>query len=417
MFKLFSRPSARKGNFYLALDIGTEFVKALICEACGPKAHVLGVGKKHQKLDTMQNGTITDIGDIITNCEAAISDAEKMAGVSATQMILGVAGEVVKGDTVTVSCSRKDPETKIDLSELKNIVHKVQWKSFDQVRTKIAQESGYNEIDIKLVNAAITDVRIDGYRVLNPIGFQGKEITISIYNTLAPLVHFGTLQTISAELDLDLIGICVEPYAISRCMGYEEGGNFNAVFIDIGGGTTDIAVVRYGGCEGTKMFTLGGKTFTKRLSQTLNISFDEAEQIKLAYSADKLEKQSHKIVRDALKSDAEVWVSGVALTLGEFYNVENLPSKILLCGGGVHLPEIKEALEKSDWYKSLSFARKPQVSFLQPRHVANLIDETGKLKDSQDITPMALANLALELLSEEKIVTSLLKKIVRLMQV
>lgn len=418
MLKFFHRPLAKqKGNFFLALDIGTDFVKALVCEAMGPKAHVLGVGRRRQELGTMQSGTITDIARVIRNCEHAIRDAEKMAGAVPTQFILGVAGELVKGDTTAINYTRKDPDTKIDLSELKNIVHKVQWKSFDQVRSQLARETGFNEIDIKLVNAAVTDVRIDGYRVANPIGFQGKEVSVSIFNAFSPLVHYGALQTIGAELDLELIGITVEPYAISRCMGFEDGGNFNAIFIDVGGGTTDIAVVRYGGCDGTKMFTLGGRTFTKRLTHRLNISFEEAEEIKLAYSADKLEKQSHGIVREALAGDTEVWLSGVALTLGEFYNVDTLPSKILLCGGGSHLPEIKEALSGSQWYRSLSFARKPQVNFLQPRHVVNLIDETGKLKDSQDIASMALANLALEQLSEEQIMGKLLKKVVRLMQV
>jgi cell division protein FtsA len=167
-----------------------------------------------------------------------------------------------------------------------------------------------------LVNAAIVDVRIDGYKVANPLGFQGKEVTISIFNAFAPLVHFGSLQTIAAELDLDLLAITAGPYALARCLSSEDGGNFSAIFIDIGGGTTDIAVVNNGSVEGTKMFTLGGRTFTKRLAQALSVNFDDAEKIKIAYSNEKLEKQSNRIVREAMKSDCEVWLSGVALNFG-----------------------------------------------------------------------------------------------------
>ncbi len=413
----FRRLAPRNGNHYLALDIGTEVVKALVCAGEGTKARVLGVGKKKQRLGDMQSGAVTDIASVINNCQEAIADASKMANVVPSKLIMGIAGELVKGATTTISYTRREPDMKIDLAELKNIVHKVQWKAFDEVRSELAFETGYNEIDVKLVNAAIVGVSIDGYKVANPLGFQGKEVTVSIFNAFAPLVHYGALQTIAAELDMDLLAITAEPYAVSRCMGYEDGGNYSSIFIDIGGGTTDVAVVRNGSVEGTKMFTLGGRTFTKRLAQSLNISFEEAEEIKMAYSNDKLEKQSHRIVREAMKSDCEVWLSGVALTLADFENVDILPAKILLCGGGSHLPEIKEVLETRDWTQKLPFPKKPQISFMQPKMITNIIDETKLLKDMQDITPMALANIALEYIGEEQILSKLLKKVVRLIQI
>jgi cell division protein FtsA len=413
----FKRAVQGPGNSYLALDIGTEFVKALVCVPEGNKGRILGVGKKRQRLGEMQSGAVTDIAAVINNCQDAIREAEKMAGTSPNQLIMGIAGELVKGATTTINYVRREPDTKIDLSELKNIVHKVQWKAFDEVRGELAFETGYNEIDVKLVNAAIVDVRIDGYKVTNPLGFQGKDVTISIFNAFAPLVHYGALQTIAAELGYDLLAITSEPYALARCMGFEDGGKFSAIFVDIGGGTTDLAVVRYGAVEGTRMFTLGGRTFTKRLAQALNISFEEAEEIKIAYSKDSLEKQSNKIVREAMKSDCEVWLSGVALTLSEFENVDVLPSKILLCGGGSRLPEIKEVLDTREWTQKLPFSHKPQISFLHPKMVTNMIDETNHLKGVEDITPMALGNIALEYLSEEQVLSKLLKKVVRLMQI
>lgn len=414
---IFSRKSQGGKNIYLALDIGTEYVKALVCLSEGTKGRVIGVGRQKQGLSDMQSGAVTDIGGVITNCQKAIKEAERMAGVSADQMILGIAGELVKGATTTLSYTRREPNTKIDLSELKNIVHKIQWKAFDKVRGDLAFETGYNEIDVKLVNAAIVDVQIDGYKVSNPIGFQGKDVDVSIFNAFAPLVHFGALQTIAAELNKELLAITAEPYAVARCLGNDETNNFSGLFVDIGGGTTDIAVVRNGSVDGTRMFTLGGRTFTKRLAQSLNVSFEEAENIKVAYSSDKLEKQSHKIVRQAMKSDCEVWLSGVALTLAEFEDLDVLPFKILLCGGGSHLPEIKEVLETREWYKKLPFSQKPVMNFIKPKMVSNMVDETKRLKDQQDITPLAIANLGLEYIGEEKVLSKILKKIVRLMQI
>ncbi len=405
------------GKLFIALDIGTEVVKALVCSAEGDRGRILGVGRQKQRLGDMASGAVTDIGAVINNCNEAIRKAEKMAGVTTDQLVMGIAGELVKGATTTISYTRREPDTKIDLGELKNIVHKVQWKAFDEVRSEMAFETGYNEIDIKLVNAAIVDVRIDGYKVANPLGFQGKEVTISIFNAFAPLVHYGSLQTIAAELDMDLLAITAGPYALARCLGHEDGGNLSAIFIDIGGGTTDLAVVSNGSVEGTKMFTLGGRSFTKRLAQALSVGYEDAEKIKLAYSGEQLEKQSHRIVREAMKSDCQVWISGVALTLAEIEKIDILPSKIYICGGGSLLPEIKEVLDSREWTQTLPFPKKPAITFLEPKMLANMIDETRLLKDPIDVPTVALANIGLEYVGEEQILAKLLKKVVRLMQI
>ena len=403
---------------FLALDIGTEVVKALICEAQGKIAIVKGAGKQRQKLGDMQSGAVMDIAGVIENANQAIEEAARHANGTPTDVIIGIAGELVKGMTTRTTYVRKEPDIKIDLSELKQIIHKVQWKSFEETRSQLAYETGYNEIDVKLVNSAIIDVRIDGYRVTNPIGFQGKEVQIAIFNAFAPLVHFGALQTIAAELDLNLMAITSEPYAVSRCLEDDDAtSQTHAIFIDVGGGTTDIAVVRNGSLEGTKMFTIGGRTFTKRLAGTLNISFQEAEEIKLAYSAGQLEKQSEKIVREAMEADAEVWLAGTTLTLSEFYNVDILPSKIYLCGGGCHLPEIKAALETKSWLRELTFARQPVVSAISPKQISHVKDATKRLIGPQDITPMALANIGLELSGERHMLSTILQKVIRLMQI
>jgi len=403
----------------LALDIGTSIVKALILkidENNPAKGSIIGVGRKEQKLGEMHCGVVTDIYGVIQNCNIAIKEAEKMANVRTSKIIIGIAGELVKGITSKASYTREIPEDKITIDELKTVMHKIQWKTFDTVRSQLARETGYHEIDVKLINSSIVNVSIDGYKISNPIGFQGKEISVDIFNVFAPLTHYGALQTIAAELNKTLLTIAAEPYAVAKCIDYEESGNMGGIFIDIGGGTTDIAIIQDGTLIGTKMFTLGGKTFTKRLAQNLNISFLEAESIKLSYSNNILEKHSAKIVAEAMSNDSEVWLTGVILTLSEFENIEIFPSRILLCGGGSKLPEIKNILENSNFHKKLAFARKPQISFLEPKHITRVIDETGLLKSQQDVTPLALANLAIEINSSEKILSKILKKVVSLMQ-
>jgi cell division protein FtsA len=408
------RRGKNKKNYAIALDIGTEFVKALIFRIENGEGIVEGVGRQRQRLSDMQGGRVTDISGVIQNCETALERAAEEAGVAPKQCVIGIAGELVKGTTTTIHYKRGDSKEKITVKELSNIIAQVQQKSFDKTRSELAWETGYSEIDVKLVNSAVVDVRIDGYRVANPVGFQGRDILVSIFNAFAPIVHFGALQTIAEELGIDLLSITAEPYAVARCVGLEDSTEFSSIFVDIGGGTTDIAVVRGGGVEGTKMFAIGGRVFTKSIADTCDLTFPEAEKLKVEYSNGKIGKDTEirKKIKKAIENDCQVWLSGVELALEEFSNVDLLPSKVLLCGGGSLLPEIKEYLEKDDWIKHLPFARKPKIEFIKPNEVSMIKDETKKLVDSQDITPMALANLALGLVGDPGVVGGILDKVV-----
>lgn len=411
-------PKKPGANFALSLDIGTEVVKALIFQIDGEegKGLVVGVGKERQKSGHMTSGAVADIAGVVETCQKAIEQAARKVGFVPEQCIVGIAGELVKGTTVNVRYERVRPQLKIDMPELKSIVQKIQWKAFDRVRQQLAWETGHSEIDIKLINAAIVDVRIDGYRVTNPLGFQGKEVSVSVFNSYAPMIHLGALQSITNELGLDLLSIAAEPYAVARSLGTDNAVEFSAVFIDIGGGTTDIAVVRNGGIEGTKMFALGGRAFTKRIATELSISFEEAEQLKIKYSSGELGPHLMQKMGNILQEDCQIWLSGVELALGEFVGSDLLPNRFLLCGGGSHLPEIKKVLENNKWPEDLPFGKQVKVDFIYPKDVINVLDKTNELTDFQDVTPMGLANLALDLVGEERVVGSILRKVVRMMQ-
>src|SRR4029077_9600876 len=87
-----------------ALDIGTEFAKALVFEI-DDEGHgiVRGVGRKRQGLSHMQSGTVADIAAVVDNCAVALQEAEEMAGFRPSQVVIGIAGELVKGFTTTLT--------------------------------------------------------------------------------------------------------------------------------------------------------------------------------------------------------------------------------------------------------------------------------------------------------------------------
>jgi cell division protein FtsA len=411
---LFDFLSGKKAedSYAIALDIGTEYAKSLIFKVEDGKGHVVGTGRQHQRLSDMQGGAVTDIHGVVQNCQRSLERAAEQAGIMPTQVIMGIAGELVKGNTTTIKYTRPDPKTNITIEELKDIISKVQRRAFDRARQILSWETGHAEIDVKLVNAAVVDVKIDGYKVTNPLGFQGREVQVGVFNAFAPIVHLGAMQTIAAELGLDLLSIVADPYALAKSVGPKESSEFSAIFVDIGGGTTDIAVVRQGGVEGTKMFALGGRSFTKRVATIMGSSFEEAEETKLMYSAKKLPDDDQALIEKGLETDCQVWFSGVELTLEEFGNIDLLPSRILMCGGGSNLPDLAKTLENAQWSKNLPFARKPTVHFIKPGDVENIVDQTGNLTHLWDITPMSLANMAIDLVGQEGVMDSVLNKIV-----
>ncbi len=403
----------------LSLDIGTEFVKALVFEVVEEHGIVIGSGRERQRLSDIHGGAVTDISGVIATAAKAVDRAFEQAGREASQVIVGIAGELVKGTTTTTTITRKSPSHKITAGELREIIGEAQKKTLVKSRKDLAWETGYAEIEVQLVHSAVVGVKIDGYTVTNPISFQGKEVEVSIYTSYAPSVHVGALQTIVDGLDLDLISIATEPYAVARCFGAEDSGDISSIFIDVGGGTTDIAVVRSGGLEGTKMFALGGRVFTKRIASEFKLPFRDAEARKLSYSNETCTEKEAKQIRDAIEGDVAVWLSGVELALEEFTSSDRfqdnplLPSRIHLCGGGSLLPDLKEALEKKSWRDKLPFAKEPEVQYIKPDQVSNIIDKTGALTGVQDVTPMALANIALDLIGNEPVSSKTMHKLLR----
>lgn len=417
MFGLKKVFAFNKDRVFTVLDLGSAKLKVLICQAEENSVRILGMSSKDQDPREMEGGRITDLAGILERAHEALKEAERAAGVSPKQLILGVSGDLIKGATTTITYRRRDPRVKIHQEELKTIIHKVQWKAFEKVRSDLAYETGFNEIDVKLVHAAIVDTKIDAYRVSNPIGFQGREVTMSVFNAFSPLVHYGALQTLTAELDRDVLAIMAEPFAVGRCLNGGNQQEVNAIFLDVGGTTTDLAIVQESSVIGTKMFNVGGRAFTKRLAHTLNVSHEEAEEIKVAFANQQLEHQSHQIVGKALTADAELWLSGVFFSLQEFSKLESLPPVFYLCGGGSLLPILKSTLEESDFFKKLPFPRKPQIKYLLPKDLPNVEDPYKLLHSPTDITPLALSLVGLEILTEEKILSKMLQKVVRLMQV
>lgn len=382
---------ANAGQYIVALDIGTEFVKALVARVNDDQLEIVGVGRTRQDVSDMHSGAIADIGGVVRNCEDALSIAEQQAGVQARKAVIGIAGELVKGLTNTIRYKRPQPDRPLDINEMEFIIEKVQERAQVKAQKQIAFETGNQEVEVKLVNSAIVSIHIDGYKISNPIGFQGRDVAIQIYTAFAPMVHIGALERTAQELDLDLVAVAAEPFAVSRSViGTDASSTFTAILADVGGGTTDIAVVNDGGVEGTRMFGIGGRSFTKTIAGDLDLNYNDAEKLKVNIDDDNIKKDIKTKAEAAIDKTLDVWLGGVELALSEFDAIDHLPSRILLCGGGASLTKLVDALQGRDWYKDLPFTKKPTIHHIKPGEVSGIVDTTGKITDHTYITAMGL---------------------------
>jgi cell division protein FtsA len=368
-----------------ALDVGTEFAKALVFDIDGAgHGTVRGVGRKRQGLSHMQSGTVADIAAVVDNCAVALQEAEEMAGFRPTQVVIGIAGELVKGFTTTHSQERKKPNQPISESELQKLIDIVQHEALQEAERAITWETGLPHVDVRLVHAAVTGASIDGYALTNPVGFRGRHVA--------------------------------EPYAVSRVLGSDHIRQAGALFIDVGGGTTDVALVRKGGIEGTRMFALGGRAFTKSLADRLDLPFPRAEALKVDYARG-IAVDHAEAVAKIVGDDVRVWAAGVELVMEELSEGDLLPGRVFLCGGGSRLPEIRSALAAEAFWQRLPFARPPEIIVMAPDQVDTISDATNLLVDQQDVTPLGLAYQAIELQTSEDALDVALRRVLRAMKV
>jgi cell division protein FtsA len=416
-FKLLSRKDDYYKHFS-AIDIGTDLIKVLVVRREGPDGIVLGVGREPQHPSAMSGGAIADLESVIQACNRALEAAEDMAQVTPGQCVVGIAGELVKGFSSSIAYPREQPERKVREAELRGMLQLVEKRALREAQHLLELERSYGELEARLVHSAITAVRIDGYPVTTPIGFQGKNLEITVFNTFAPMTQVGAMETVIRELDLELAAAVAHPYALARASAGEEAWEQGGVFVDIGGGTTDVALLRDGGVEGTRMFNLGGRAFTRRIALAMGLTYEEGEARKLRHSEGLLPREQSDQLSQLLTQDVEVLLQGLALSLKELSRGELLPANIYICGGGSLLPELMAELSKNAWVEGLPFARSPRSRLLHPSDVRSIEDSTGQLQSPQDVGPMGLANHALRVEQEDRdLVNSVMRNVLKAMKV
>jgi len=377
-------------NYHLiSLDLGTEVVKVLVfyVDSKEKKVVITGIGKESHRAGNVHGSAILNKNGVISTCKKAIGKAKKMAGINLEskkrmRAIIGVSGELAKITAETFCYERKNHQVKINQFELKDLIKKANRKISNRIECKTGRKNSDKKSGVKFINLDVSEISIDGYKVANPLGFKGKKIEVNARGTYMLANNFDLIKSISDSLNLNLINIVYNPRAVIRSIVGESEIESSAIFIDIGGNITDVALAKNKNVEIIKMFVLGGKIFAKGMPSGNDFKFNK----------DKNRKNGQRF-------NYNLWLSGVELSLKEFSKNKLLPSKIFVCGGGSQFPEIAGILSKLLSTKYLPFAGKPEIKFIHPKDIARAVDQTEKLVNPQDVTPISIAVSVLDSMS------------------
>ena len=310
----------------------------------------------------MQSGTVADIAAVVDNCAVALQEAEEMAGFRPSQVVIGIAGELVKGFTTTHNQERKQPDQPITEAELQKLIDGVQREALREAERAITWETGLPNVDVRLVHAAVTGASIDGYAVTNPVGFQGRHVQIGIFNAFAPLVHLGALQSVAGaarpRAARDRRG------AVRRRPGARQrAGPPGRRAVRRRRRRHDRrrarAPGRHRGHADVRARRAGVHEVARRPARPA-VPARRGAQGRLR--ARHRRSTSRDDVATIVGDDVAVWAAGVELVMEELAGGDLLPGRIYLCGGGSRLPEIRggaRAPRRSA--KRLPFARPPEV--------------------------------------------------------
>jgi len=175
---------------------------------------------------------------------------------------------------------------------------------------------------------------------------------------------------------------------------------------------TELVLVQNGSIKSTNFFSIGGRTFTKRISNVLKLEWQEAEDVKEKYSRNKLDAALKNKIEGVIRSDCSLWFSGVELALKEFASESVLlPPRIMVYGGGSLLSQLISGLEEFLQAEDLPVAEKLEVDYVKPDDFVDVVDKVNKLSNPQYVTSISLACLAANSMDRNDATNRILREI------
>ena len=330
------------------LDIGTTKTCAVVA-AGGPSGlEIIGYGEAPSL--GMRKGVVTDLEETIKSIEAATEKAERMAGVHIQDVFVAITGEHIRSTNNRAVVAVQSEDREVGISDVRRVVD----------ASKIINLPA----DRQIIHALPRYFTVDGQDgVEDPVGMAGGRLEVDTHIITGGSTFITNVLKCVHRAGLESAGLVFEPLASSAATLLSEEKQVGVVLLDIGGGTTDIAVYSGGGAIYTSTIPVGGNILTNDISLGLKTTSAEAEQIKRAYGAGKADGNGQAFPVKTLDGRAtkeatteqlrQIVVPRVVETLrmARTKIVDNVPrdlvlGEVVLTGGGAHLSGIEPIAEE-----------------------------------------------------------------------
>ncbi|WP_396162848.1 cell division protein FtsA [Flavobacterium sp.] len=342
-----------KDNIAVGLDIGTTKIVAMIGKKNEyGKLEILGVGKS--KSLGVHRGVVNNITQTIQSIQQAVSEAENDSGYKINDVVVGIAGQHIRSIQHSDYISRPKAEEVIgdvDIDTLISQVHKLAMLPGEEIIHVLPQE-----------------FKIDGQaEIKEPIGMYGGRLESSFHVVVGQAASIRNLGRCVKSAGLELSGLTLEPLASADAVLSQEEKEAGVALIDIGGGTTDLAIFKDGIIRHTAVIPFGGNVITEDIKEGCSIIEKQAELLKTRFgSAWPGENRDNEIVsipglrgrepkEISLKNLSKIIHARVVEIIEQVYAEIKLyghedPKKkliagIVLTGGGAQLQHIKQLVE------------------------------------------------------------------------
>ena len=337
----------------VGLDIGTTKIVAMLgTKNEYGKLEIVGVGKS--KSQGVHRGVVNNITQTIQSIQAAAKEAEAISGKKITSVVVGIAGQHIRSLHHSDYITRTNADEVIDeadIERLKNQVFKLVMLPGEEIIPVLPQE-----------------YKVDGQaEIKEPIGMYGGRLEANFHVVVGQVSSIRNIARCVKSAGLDFGGITLEPLASADAVLSQEEKEAGVALIDIGGGTTDLAIFKDGIIRHTAVIPFGGNVITEDIKEGCSIIEKQAELLKIKFgSAWPGENKDNEIVsipglrgRDpkeiTLKNLSKIIHARVTEIIEQVYaEIKNygheeqkkkLIAGIVLTGGGSQLKHLKQLVE------------------------------------------------------------------------
>lgn len=343
----------KKENIAVGLDIGTTKIVAMIGKKNEyGKLEILGLGKA--KSLGVKRGVVNNITQTIQSIQNAVDEAESASGYKIKNVVVGIAGQHIRSIQHSDYISRENPDEVIGEKDIEQLINQVQ---------KLSMLPGE-----EIIHVLPQEFKIDGEPgIKEPIGMYGGRLEATFHVVVGQSALIKNAGRCIKDAGLELSGITLEPLASAEAVLSYEEKEAGVALIDIGGGTTDLAIFKDGIIRHTAVVPFGGNVITDDIKEGCSIIGKQAELLKIKFgSAWPGENKDNEIVsipglrgkepkEISLKNLSKIIHARVEeiieLVFSEIktYGYENPQKKliagIVLTGGGSELKHIKQLVE------------------------------------------------------------------------